>query len=144
MFTSLVSEISGEKFANGAVTGAFVHLFNNWAGKAASFGAKKSADSKIENLNEESKTIIRTSIGGFVGGIVGGVYIGATALSVMGPLGMLIGGVAGGTYGLASGLFAGYMTNRLNRSEGFKIIKGTTEGYIEYEKRRIKKHLSEM
>ncbi|PLY06729.1 MAG: hypothetical protein C0625_08075 [Arcobacter sp.] len=126
-----------------AVTGAFVHLFNNMASALSGMASKKLTKEGMEknlNLDGESKIMIISTAAGFVGGVVSGAISGFTAL---GPLGALIGGVAGGTYGLATGMFSGYLYIRFGRipevqmmGEHVKTLKNNVKGYIEYEKRK--------
>lgn len=147
IFTVLVagttSSISGGKFGNGAMTGAFVHLFNTLASVIAS-GISKQGTKKVleENLavDAEAKTMIISSSTGFIGGVVGG----ATAGVAMGPLGILIGAVSGGIYGLAGGMFTGYVINRSLKISEVKMIanhidtlKHTAEGFVEHQKRKL-------
>ncbi len=111
-----VSEITGGKFANGAVSGAFIYMFNGLMGKIAQqtgkLAGKKAADEL--GINTSMKNIISSGIGGAFGGAVAGFIafgpIGAFPGAILG----LSGGLVTGTVMEASGINS-YIDNTLDK-----------------------------
>ena len=100
------SVITGGKFANGAESGAFVHLFNaegvvskfflkQGAQQAGSKGAEEIA--KSLNTNKAVENISKDAGAGVVGGAIGGTIV----------FGFPIGTIGGAIFGLAGGLVTG-------------------------------------
>ena len=102
-----ISEITGGKFANGAVTGAFIHLFNNMlatiTGQVAGQTAKKVSNEL--GINKAMSNIIKSGTTQMVYcGIIGG--LGA------GPAGSFFGAIFGLSFGLIKGVI--YESSGLN------------------------------
>jgi len=93
-----VSSITGGKFANGAVSGAFIYMFNGMVGKIAQQIGKSSGKKigeKLE-LNEPITNIFSSGTGGAFGGSVAGFV-------VFGPIGIIPGAILGFSGGLIMG-----------------------------------------
>jgi len=100
------SKLGGGKFANGAVSGAFVHMFNaeglaskffakQWTQQAGGKGAEEIA--KSLNTNKAVENISKDAGVGVVGGAIAGTAI----------FGFPIGTIGGAIFGLAGGLVTG-------------------------------------
>ncbi|XPV69720.1 MAG: hypothetical protein ACNI25_03915 [Halarcobacter sp.] len=135
MFTSLVSgtvsEISGGKFANGAVTGAFVHLFNNW-GAVLSQGTKMKTKSEVNeqlnNIHDGGRRIITSSLAGMAAGAVKG----ALSASIVPGAGTIVEAFVGGTVGFTIELEVSGWGRPIE--EGLEIMINTGKGYYELKK----------
>jgi hypothetical protein len=100
------SKLGGGKFSNGAVSGAFVHMFNA-EGLASKFFAKQGAQqaggkgseeiAKSLNANKAVENISKDAGVGVVGGAIGGTVV----------FGFPIGTIGGAIFGLAGGLVTG-------------------------------------
>jgi len=104
------SKLGGGKFSNGAVSGAFVHMFNAEGLKtlkkfiegishpasevAISSGAQKSL--KMTTINPRGANIMGDMVGGALAGAAGGFV-------ALGPVGAFIGGVFGTGAGFITG-----------------------------------------
>jgi RHS repeat-associated protein len=97
-----VSDITGGKFANGAVSGAFIHMFNSVASVLSGQGAKKGTHEVLEDkgVNKSMNNILSQGAAGMISGAVGGFMAG-------GPIGGLVGAFVGGVFGTAMGLTTG-------------------------------------
>ena len=109
------SVISGGKFANGAVTSAFQHLFNDEHENL--FYRNKVYGQKGEHPADViSRLAKKTAIGRIISsGIIGSVR-GANVMKTRGPAGMFFGSVFGGASGLVVGVAteAGFDISRSN------------------------------
>ncbi|MDD3500733.1 MAG: hypothetical protein PHS85_10275 [Sulfurovum sp.] len=90
---------SEKKFANGAMSAAFVVMFNDWKGTLAGAGAGKGAEKASEALgvNKSMTNVIKGGAGGLAGGAIAGTAI----------AGFPVGTVSGGILGLGGGLIKG-------------------------------------
>jgi len=132
-----VSELTGGKFANGAVSGAFVHLFNAEAGAfVKKFIIKKVAGKTSERvsnalgINKAMRNIIKSGASGLVGGIIGGI-VAVAALPFTASV------VAVATFGGAIGLTASLVEGAAMESSGANeaIEKVTLDAVIYLEKK---------
>jgi Na+-transporting NADH:ubiquinone oxidoreductase subunit NqrB len=130
-----VSEFTGGNFANGAMSGAFIHMFNGW-GKDLGTDISDAVSGRIvdKNLHMEpkGKRIMSKGLTGMALGAANGTSYGIVA----GPAGVAIGMFIGGTLGLASGLLTGVGLEIAGWGEAVSEIEdtiiGTGAGWIEH------------
>jgi RHS repeat-associated protein len=130
MVSGTVSSATGGKFANGAMTGAFIHMYNGW-GSVAGFGAKQGSK-EVLNMDDSGKRIAISGIGGMVaGGVKGAIYGSAVP-----GFGTVAGGVSGAISGLGVGLSVGTGLEISGWGQAIEettqTITGTVQGYFRH------------
>ncbi len=132
VLSGTTSVITGGKFSNGAMTGAFVHMFNSLGSKAAK-SAGGQATSNALNTDEALERIIRSGVEESISGAMTGAAVGAVADDIGAVVGAYIGARVGFAYGIAKQAILEAFPAYHSYREVKEIAIGTTQGYIEHQ-----------